>query len=102
MPKSTDIRVSRHLLKSSADIAELINGTDDLEVVGAHGHVDGAVDAAIRVPTRCGRAHLGDGTGVEACRELWSHYRRSRAMITSLRRTIRHGRRLLAAAAGTC
>ncbi len=79
MPKSNaDIRV---FLLDDHDvvrqgIAELINGHDDLEVVGTHGHVDGAVDAAIacRPDVAVLDVRLGDGTGVEVCRELRSDH----------------------------
>ena len=57
-------------------IAELINGQPDLEVVGSHGHVDGAVDAAVAAVPDVAilDVRLGDGTGVEVCRDLRSNH----------------------------
>jgi DNA-binding NarL/FixJ family response regulator len=79
MPKSTTtIRV---FLLDDHDvvrqgIAELINGQDDLSVVGAHGHVDGAVEAAVasRPDVAVLDVRLGDGSGVEVCRQLRSDH----------------------------
>ena len=79
MPKSNaDIRVflldDHEVVRQG--IAELINGADDLEVVGEHGHVEGAVDAAVscRPDVAVLDVRLGDGTGVEVCRVLRSDH----------------------------
>ena len=55
-------------------IAELINAEDDLEVVGDHGHAEGAVEAmlAAKPDVAVLDVRLGDGTGIEVCRDLRS------------------------------
>ena len=57
-----------------AGIAELINAQSDLEVVGSHGHVDGALEAAVACHPDVAvlDVRLGDGNGVEVCRDLRS------------------------------
>ncbi len=79
MPKSdVDIRVflldDHEVVRQG--IAELINDHDDLTVVGAHGHVDGAIEAAVACAPDVAvlDVRLGDGSGVEVCRALRSDH----------------------------
>ncbi|MDH3754955.1 MAG: response regulator transcription factor [Acidimicrobiia bacterium] len=57
-------------------IAELINAEPDLEVVGDHGSAVGAVEAvgAAAPDVAVLDVRLGDGTGIEVCRDLRSEH----------------------------
>ncbi len=57
-------------------IAELINAEADLEVVGQHGRAEGAYDAIVAAGPDVAvlDVRLGDGTGVEVCRDLRSEH----------------------------
>ncbi len=55
-------------------IAELINAEAGLDVVGSHGHVEGAVEAigAVAPDVAVLDVRLGDGSGIEVCRDVRS------------------------------
>jgi two-component system response regulator DevR len=55
-------------------VAQLINAQDDLNVIGSHGKAHGAARAILRAEPDVVvvDVRLGDGTGIEVCREVRS------------------------------
>lgn len=57
-----------------AGVTELINAEEDLEVVGGYGRAEGAAAAILKAAPDVAvvDVRLGDGTGIEVCREVRS------------------------------
>ncbi len=55
-------------------VAQLINAQDDMHVIGSYGQADGAPQAILKAQpdVAVDDVRLGDGTGIEVCREFRS------------------------------